>query len=187
MTTELETLFPLGTLTPDTTVEEWEDHCSALAVIVKAVPWAVADWLAFGAHNFDDWLERAARLLPTLSLKRLATLRALSERFPQEKRIHAEHLSASMYEEVVHFDDEVAFDLLDQAMDEGWNRPRLRSVAREKKNELKGDTIPFPPKPPTVEQLERRQHANNFIRRFKQLQPGESMIVTYAEAEALAS
>ena len=186
MTTKLETLFPLGTLTPDTTVEEWEEHCLALAVIVKATPWAVADWLAFGERNFPDWLERAERLLPTLSRDRLANLQVLGERFPPENRIYADHISASMHEEVMRFDFDDALDILDQAAAEGWNREEIRTAARDKKRELNGQPIPFPAKPPTAEQLARLEHFDNFVRRFNQLQPGESMIVTYAEAEALA-
>ena len=188
MTNELETLFPLDTLTPETTVDEWEDIGHRLAVVVKATPWAVADFLYYGEQHFHDALERAVDIFPTLSYERLATLQVLGERFPPEQRTHIGTLSASMHEEVMRFDDEDAHDLLDQAADEGWNRDQLRAAAREKKRELKGDPIPFPPKPLTAEEIERRQHANNFIRKFNQLQPGEPMTVTlpYAEAELLA-
>ena len=185
-TTDLETLFPLDALDTTSTVEDWEDFGSLLNVIVQATPWTVADFLVFGEENFHDSLERAADIFPTLSHERLATLQVLGERFPPEKRIHADVLSASMFEEVLRFDDEDALDLLDRAVLEGWNRDQLRAAARDKKRELKGDPIPFPPKPLTPEQLARRQYATSFIQNFRQLRPGDSVTVSYAEAEILA-
>jgi len=114
-----------------TSVEEWENVGHRLGGYDRQLPWAIADYLAFGEDTYHDATLRAVDIFSHMSTDRIGRLTRLGQVFPPERRRW--DLAAAMYQEVLRVADDEAEELLDLAHELGWNRDELRAEIKIRK------------------------------------------------------
>ena len=112
------------------TIEQAEDAIAILSRLRGSTYWALADVIA---ASVGKWGERYAQLIEATQMSQgtLANMLSVWRRFPtQEDRIW--DLSPSHYAAVAvnYIDDETRAAILQQAVDEGLSRDRVRDIMR---------------------------------------------------------
>lgn len=168
--------------TEDTPVEVWEEHGRKLAVVDTHLPWAIADYLAFGNDTYHDALARAVDIFPQMSPNRMGRLLNLAIVFPPERRTH--ELSSSFYMEVMTIDDDDQDELLAIAEEQRWTRDELRAEVKVRKALGKPAPNRLPLDPKRERKLETSRWFHQYLRSLDD--DIDTVTVPRTEFEALA-
>jgi hypothetical protein len=119
------------------TLETWIEEGRQLAVIVKDDMWAVADWWARGAR-YGERTKEAAKLFPTISIKRLENLGSTARAIESERR--RESLPIGVHAEVASLPPDQQDELLAKAEANKWSVTKVR----KERKDMQGEAEPEP-------------------------------------------
>jgi hypothetical protein len=118
-------------LPPGLRFDQWERVGAALGAVIRAMPWAVADWLHYGERTYGETYAQAIEVT-RLNYQTLANLKSVASRIERSRR--RESLSFAHHAEVASLEPAVADAWLARAAEEGWSARELRGLVRQAKS-----------------------------------------------------